>query len=349
MTRNNFATNRLCFKRHKLLRLILFISTTMKIISFDVGIKNMAYCILDCTQGELAISGWGILNLMDKQETEQVCSCMNKPKSKKTQPTVCTKKAKYMKNDTYYCDKHAKGCSQYIIPTKQMQPSSLKKLKVDDLIKLGNKHLLFLTTSNPDKLLKKDLLAIVMTYFEKQCYELVVTAKHKTASGTDLIEIGRNMKKCLGEIENLSDITNVVIENQISPIANRMKTIQGMLAQYFIMTNESAQIAFISSANKLKQFASRRTLTEDDDVMENTLVLTGDVTRGINPDYKAHKKDGVYYCLEIINKNNNLASWRTSMDTKKKDDLADAFLQGIWYLRNNNNIIIADDLKIKLV
>ena len=34
---------------------------------------------------------------------------------------------------------------------------------------------------------------------------------------------------------------------------------------------------------------------------------------------------------------------------KKKDDLADAFLQGIWYLRTHNIIIIADDLKIKLV
>lgn len=317
----------------------------MKVISFDVGIKNMAYCILDCTQGELAITGWGVLNLMDKQESAHMCGCMNKPKSKKTLVTACTKKAKYMKHDIYYCEKHAKECSQYIVPTKQLQSSSLKKLKVDDLIKLGNKHLIFLSVPNYDKLLKKELLSIVMTYFEKHCYELIVAIKSKTASETDLIEIGRNMKKCLGEVENVSDITNVVIENQISPIANRMKTIQGMLAQYFIMTNETARIDFISSANKLKQFATRRTITEDD-VVENTLIPSA---QGFNPDYKAHKKDGVYYCLEIVNMNNQLASWRTALDTKKKDDLADAFLQGIWYLRNNNNIIIADDLKIKLV
>jgi len=320
----------------------------MKVISFDVGIKNMAYCVLDCTQGELGIIGWGVLNLMAKQETEHICSCINKPKSKKILPSTCTKKAKYTKNDLYYCDKHAKEGSQFIVPTKQMQPSSLKKLKVDDLIKIGNKHLVFLSTPNYDKLLKKDLLTIVMTYFEKHCYELIVATKSKTASETDLIEIGRNMKTRLGEIENLSDITNVVIENQISPIANRMKTIQGMLAQYFIMTNENAKISFISSANKLKQFASRRTFTEDD-LVENTLTPVADGARGINPDYKAHKKDGVYYCLEIINKNDQLIPWRTCLDTKKKDDLADAFLQGIWYLRNNNNIIVAEDLKIKLV
>jgi hypothetical protein len=194
--------------------------------------------------------------------------------------------------------------------------------------------------------LKKDLLELVTAYFAKHCYEPVLVKKSKTASQTDLIEIGRNMKICLGEAANIADVTNVVIENQISPIANRMKTIQGMLAQYFIMTNENAKIDFISSANKLKQFVNRRTLT-DDDVTENTLTPTEQPTaKGINPDYKAHKKDGVHYCLEIINANNNMETWRTSLDTKKKDDLADAFLQGIWYLRNNNYIIIAEDLHI---
>ena len=52
----------------------------MKVISFDVGIKNMAYCVLDCTQGELGIIGWGVLNLMAKQETEHINSSINKPK-----------------------------------------------------------------------------------------------------------------------------------------------------------------------------------------------------------------------------------------------------------------------------
>ena len=321
----------------------------MKVISFDVGIKNMAYCVFDCTQGELNITGWEVLNLMAKEETEYVCQCMSTPKSKKAQPKECTKKAKYIKNDKYYCDKHAKDCSQYIVPTKQMQLTSLKKMKTDDLIKLGNKHLAFITTPNPEKMLKKDILSIVVAYFEKHCFAPVVVKKSKTASETDLIEIGRNMKICLGEAANIADVTNVVIENQISPIANRMKTIQGMLAQYFIMTNETAKIDFISSANKLKQFVNRRTLT-DDDVTENTLTpTTQSTTKGINPDYKAHKKDGVYYCLEIINANPNLSKWRTALDTKKKDDLADAFLQGIWYLRNNNIIIIAEDLKTKLV
>lgn len=313
----------------------------MKVISFDVGIKNMAYCIFENINGELGISGWEVLNLMETPESDFICECMNVPKSKKLLPKACTKKAKYIKNNKYYCDKHAKSCSQYIVPTKQFQLTSLKKMKVEDLIKLGNKYMVFIDIANPEKMLKKDLLTIVTSYFDKRCFELIIPKKTKTASETDLIEIGRNMKQRLGEVTNLSDITNVAIENQISPIANRMKTIQGMLAQYFIMTNENAQIDFISSANKLKQFDKSKRVKPTD-------TSTRDV-QNINPDYKTHKKDGVQYCLDIIDANPWMLNWKTALDTKKKDDLADAFLQGIWYLRIHNIIIIADDLKIKLV
>ena len=65
------------------------------------------------------------------------------------------------------------------------------------------------------------------------------------------------MKQCL-QNASFTDITHVVIENQLSPIANRMKTIQGMLAQYFIMIDENIDIQFISSSNKLKQFESTK-------------------------------------------------------------------------------------------
>jgi len=328
----------------------------MKVISFDVGIKNMAYCIFENINGELRISGWEVLNLMDTQETSFICECMNVPKSKKLLPKACTKKAKYIKNNKYYCDKHAKSCSQYIVPTKQFQLSSLKKMKVDDLIKLGNKYLIFIDIENPAKMLKKDILTMITSYFDKRCFESIIPKKTKTASETDLIEIGRNMKQRLGEITNLNDITNVAIENQISPIANRMKTIQGMLAQYFIMTNENAQIHFISSANKLKQFDKNKRIPPTDTI-ENKLVVLPDtdadtsvnIVRNINPNYKSHKKDGVQYCLEVIDANPEMSIWKTALDTKKKDDLADAFLQGIWYLRIHNIIIIADDLNIKLV
>ena len=51
----------------------------MKIISFDVGIKNMAYCILSIEDGnQLIIEDWNILNLMDAEPQPSTfkCSCI---------------------------------------------------------------------------------------------------------------------------------------------------------------------------------------------------------------------------------------------------------------------------------
>jgi hypothetical protein len=44
------------------------------------------------------------------------------------------------------------------------------------------------------------------------------------------------------------------------PIANRMKTLQGMIAQYFIMNNV-INIEFISACNKLKDFNTNKNTT----------------------------------------------------------------------------------------
>ena len=72
-------------------------------------------------------------------------------------------------------------------------------------------------------------------------------------------------------------------------------------------------------------------------------------TTTINANYKKHKKDGVYYCSLMLDANNSLTKWKDSLNTKKKDDLADSFLQGIWYLKHKNIIMYAEDLKINSV
>ena len=318
----------------------------MKLISFDVGIKNMAYCILEHTGNEVLINKWGVLNFTDNDNITYICDCKNKPKSKKTPPTDCSKKAKYHKNNKYYCEKHAKECSQYMIPIKEMTPSFLKKLKLNDLIQQGNKNLVFLNTENIDKLKKAEILDIVMEYYKKNCFESIINKKVKTASETDLISIGKRMKDQLNELADIENIQYAVIENQISPIATRMKTVQGMLAQYFIMLNDEMDIEFVSSSHKLKQFSELKIDNREhcNEMTENT-----PNTGQINANYKKHKKDGVYYCSLMIDANDNLHEWKESLNTKKKDDLADSFLQGIWYLKHKKIIMYADDLKIKIV
>jgi len=318
----------------------------MRIISFDVGIKNMAYCIFDCSSTGLSVLDWNVLNLMDVTTTvKHQCNCMLISKSKKILPKPCNKSAKYFKNENYYCEKHAVKCS-HIIPTKIHTPAALNKMKYDDLLKFANSYHLLTNVENQSKILKKTIMDLIQAYLKEHCLEKIIPVKTKTASETDLIKIGKNMKGLLNNVTGINEVTHVLIENQISPIANRMKTIQGMLAQYFIMNNTDIVIEFVSSANKLKQFS--KPILENKMVLNDTsqVIVSGNVQ---SANYKEHKKDGVFYCSRMIDENPIFHPLKDMLNTKKKDDLADSFLQGIWYLKHNNIILCADDLKINIV
>lgn len=295
----------------------------MKIISFDVGIKNMAYCILDLSGGKMEITDWNVLNLLNLQTfVQKKCTVKCKTTKKKNEEKVCGKNAKYQKGEQFYCEQHAKCDKQYMMPKKDYTEKVLKKKKIDELLSIGKQHMFFLDNVKRNK---QELIDPLRTYFDKHMLEKIEKEKKVTAGETDLLSIGRNLKVELNKLDTLENIDVVFIENQISPIANRMKTIQGMLAQYFIMTDDNISIEFVSSSHKLKQF----------DKDKNS--------------YKENKQQSVIFSRNIIDKNENFENWKEKLDSKKKDDLADCFLQGLYYFVREKNIYYADDLKIKFV
>ena len=295
----------------------------MKIISFDVGIKNMAYCILDLSGEKMEITDWNVLNLLNLQTfVQKKCTVKCKTSKKKNEEKVCGKNAKYQKGEQFYCEQHAKCDKQYMMPKKDYTEKVLKKKKIEDLLSIGKQHMFFLDNVKRNK---QELIDTLRTYFDKHMLEKIEKEKTVTAGQTDLLSIGRNLKVELNKLDTLENIDVVFIENQISPIANRMKTIQGMLAQYFIMTNDNINIEFVSSSHKLKQF----------DKEKNS--------------YKENKQQSVIFSRSIIDKNENFENWKEKLDSKKKDDLADCFLQGLYYFIREKNIYYADDLKIKFV
>jgi len=315
----------------------------MKLISFDVGIKNMAYCIFHLETGSQAIIyDWNVINLMEVDENEnnkQYCSCSLKTKNKKSPPKLCGKIAKFSKDVNFFCEKHAKNNSDYIIPSKETSHSFFNKMKVDELKNAYKKLIIF---NNGENLKKTELLEKINNFYKEKCFNPIINKKKKSANDTDLIMIGKNMKLLLNQVNGIDDITHVIIENQISPIANRMKTIQGMLAQYFIMKNSDIHIEFIPSANKLRSFEPIEKIEnklENVFIENNCLVSTKET---IEPKektqssiYKKHKVDGVTKCSQLLDKNLEFKKWKHVLETKKKDDLADCFLQGIWYINKN--------------
>ena len=285
----------------------------MKILSIDVGIKNLAFCLFSKSvehEHHFHIEKWDSINLAQQNELK----CLE---VEKNQP--CNKPAKFTKNGKCYCLKHSKK-QEYQIPTSELKSGFINKQKIQSLYEMADKYKI--KYNKPIK--KNDLVSLINDYIYNTCFESV---ENTNASKIDLVTIGRNLQSKFDTIlsEHLSTIDKVIIENQISPIANRMKTIQGMIAQYFIMKNNNISIEFVSSVNKLK------------DVKDESSSKKNEKNEGKHEKIKYcdRKKIGIQKCLEIITSEHNYNCWEDFfVKHTKKDDLADSFLQGIWYVRN---------------
>jgi hypothetical protein len=284
----------------------------MKLISFDVGTKNLAYCLLDTDdvatndtnndkdtdktdKYKYTIQEWGIFDLTNKQVFKCGANQKRKPYN------ICGKSASYIDNqEYYYCKQHAKSC-EYLIPTKQMTDTSLKKAKVGELKQLATYYNIDYTPSILKPVLLKLLQVFRSTHF--------LQPLGKETGDIGLVAMSINMTNKLNRLLQGITIDYVLIENQISKIASTMKTIQGMITQYFVM-RDIINIHYISSSNKLKMFIIPKSITT----------------------YTERKTLGIQYTrTELIGTQDN--KWLLQFeDNKKKDDLADSFLQGLWYI-----------------
>ena len=290
----------------------------MKILSIDVGIKNLAFCLLDKNN---AISKWNVVNLAQKNEVS-VCEHFEKIGQ------LCGKPAKYTKENKCYCLKHSKKQS-FQIPTSELKPAFLKKQKLPSLIEIADKHKIIYSKN----VKKADLLVLLNEYIYNTCFEPVDSPEN--ASKIDLVTIGKNIQSKLDvEFENeFENIEVVVIENQISPIANRMKTIQGMISQYFIMRIPDIRIEFVNASNKLKDDQKSNTLSDvekTDNKIDNKTDNKTDKAK-----YSDRKKQGIQKSHELLNGEAKYQDWTDFFQKHgKKDDLADCFLQGLWFIKN---------------
>ena len=254
-----------------------------------------------------------------------------------------------------FCAKCAEK-SKYRIPSREIlpikrKPELLQKKKLGELMDIKANLSAHLSggpaTPQNLKLRKADLVQEIVTTLARDYLEpfdenkyssyitgVVVSDKPKKANyiyahDLDLITYGRNMMKHLDAIlfpasshAAAPPIDMMIIENQISTLASRMKTLQGMITQYFIMKH-IPQIEFISASCKLKLFTD-----------SNVEYCGEEVCIGAST-YADRKKSGIVVCRslgEISRKHNSsYAKWMPVFENhKKKDDLADCFLQGLW-------------------
>jgi hypothetical protein len=271
----------------------------MKVLSIDIGIKNLAYVIINHEKDSknYTITNWDIINLCNKIPN---CSTTN-----------CKSCAKFSKKNLFFCKKHTKN-DTYKIPSINIKTlskqsiKSIKKIAQDNSIDLEN-------NTN-----KSEIIKIIEDYVDNYCFDVI---ENINANNVNLIDLGINLKQELNKLFdsiNLESLDMILLENQISPIANRMKTLQGMVTQYFIDYGNN-NIEFMSAANKLKLFCESKKTS-----------------------YNERKKMSIEYTYKLLNNKeldmNDMVVFFSN--NKKKDDLADCFLQCIYYLNKFNNLII---------
>jgi hypothetical protein len=272
----------------------------MKVLSIDVGIKNLAFCLFESvSNNDFKITKWDIADISQKES--KLCCFLDKA-------GVCGKPAKFTKDDQCFCLKHSKK-QKYLVPTTELK--TISKHKIQKLKDVATKYKI----QYDDNIKKVALVNLINEHVNNNCFAEIGTVN---ASKLDLVSIGGIIKTKFNALfDEEGTIDYVLIENQISPIANRMKTVQGMIAQYFIMCKYPVKmIEFVAASNKLK----------DCDAAEKK-------------NYKDRKQLSIKRCLELITASNFFYEQLEYFDKHgKKDDLADSFLQGIWYINTHLKI-----------
>lgn len=229
----------------------------MYLLSFDIGIKNLAYCLIELDQQRnRRICQWNIIDLSfeDNSDTDL----------------------------------------NYLI-------QNYKKMKINDLKSYMTKF--SLDTKNK----KSELVKSVEQYLQQQ---KIIKKK------PSILDTSQILVQKLDKLTFLNQVDTILIENQPSLKNPVMKSIQMIIYTYFVIrgiidSQYLKDLKFISARNKLKKCE------------------TIDQFKGKNKNYKDRKKLAVSYCSYLINDDfDNLKLFNQS---PKKDDLADCYLQGIYY------------------
>ena len=300
----------------------------MKFLGWDVGIKNLAYSLIDYNEETQTkeIIDWGVINLMSEVDEApkpvHLC-CESNKKGKKCElkaiyllqsdetKGVCKVHQKLLKYAQFkFLDLTQKAicCYETYVKktniTKKCEKAAFTTRK-DDLTKgYCNQHLKVVQSQDPFEIYE----------IKKDKKELVREISILTLS-----------KRLFQHLESLGDILlnvdEIIIENQPVLKNPTMKTIQILLYSYFIINGilkeKVKNINFFSASKKLEAF----------DDIDNKIFKT---LSHITNQYQINKKLAVLYTNEMVK---NDIKWFKFFNThSKKDDLSDAYLTNCYFI-----------------
>jgi len=311
---------------------------TKVIASFDVGIKHLAYCVM--------------AKMTDnKPKKEELAKAIKREKAVKRAKAVKAAKAAKDKSMT---SSMVEGVAKVEIKIEDKEPVNVERdideykifdwgilNLVDDVDeycsqtigksdKICGKRASFYTDTDGRK-----LFCGIHSKKVENIKEIKEETDKKNGLTIDIQTLCINMVKRLDSLPIFLEVDEVLIEQQPAfgsqgssfgkgaSVHPRMKNLSYMIYSYFIMkgvmTHSINSVKFISSNNKLKIY----------DGPEIVCPISVDKSNYTRNKYLA--KEHLKYFLQKAKQNGLLNFFD---EFKKKDDLADCFLQGAWYLSN---------------
>lgn len=284
----------------------------MKIISWDVGIKNLAYCVMEKQNNKdipYKIHNWGNINIIE----QTYLKCIGKDCKRKVLVTN-----KVNNKICGYCAIHKREFENF---EPEMTIFS-KSDKCDEICQFS------------DKCKKKSTCKIdgifYCTVHKKNIYNKIIKnqefVKYKppNCSTIDIKILKKILINLLDKHKDiLLDVNHCVIENQPSLKNPKMKSIAETLYNWFLIRgqidnqNPINHLTYMCPSNKLK-------------VNEDNTISILKKSKNDTEKYKLTKQLGILYCKQLL-KNDQIHLDFLGIN-KKKDDLCDAFLQGAYYL-----------------
>jgi hypothetical protein len=284
----------------------------MKIASWDVGIKNLAYCVLEKSgdpERPYIIHDWDIVNISCEEDVK--CAWREcEARDIKMCCSLAGKKYHFCKVHKSY---HNVVASRWEDIKKALCEAEGGECTVCAVCGKAAKWLLAdktYCTTHKTNLMKRWDAEIAMKKF--------VPSKVKSIS-IDTLKL--NLIRKLDNVPSLMQVDEVCIENQPSFKNPRMKAIADTLFTWFLirgMVDRDAikKVMFISPSNKLKIEDQEEEINEEIAASSNK--------------YRTTKKLGIQHCKDILKYEPKYVQHLEKYS--KQDDAADAFLQGVYYL-----------------
>lgn len=266
----------------------------MRIIGYDVGIKNLAYCIVDLPDDPsadldktFAIQDWNIINIIGSEEPCCVERC----------PLTGSYELLGADEKKHACILHHDECVAAMKDAKTREAEAALDAS--------------LTT-------KKREAAIAAAL--KPIKSKKITGKVADVSAD---ELRVSLVKCLDARAALLDADEVVIENQPTLKNPRMKAVSDTLYTWYIIRGQIdhdrvKKISFVAPSSKLRGVAKP--------------LVEGAKTE--RDKYKQTKQLAITYSKQLLEASETQRHWVTLLDRHdKKDDMCDAFLHALQYAK----------------